>query len=56
MVPLPAAALAVVLSFDAQIQVIDPVLGMVDPVVVPANAVPAAVEPSTGVNIRVAPP
>ena len=54
--PAAAAVLALVLPFALQIQLIEPAVGMVEEAVVPAKAVPAAVLPSTGVRIKVAPP
>jgi hypothetical protein len=54
-VPAEAAALLTVLPADLHNQEIDPAVGIVDAVLVPANAAPLAVLPSTGVKINVCP-
>ena len=54
-VPDAAAALALILPAALQIHEIEPPDGTVEADAVPANAVPDATEPSTGVRMRVPP-
>ena len=55
-VPAVAAVLALLLPAALQIQLIEPADGIVEADDVPARATPAAVLPSTGVSVNVAPP